>query len=186
VAAPIPEVWEFHSRIDGLEALTPGFLDLRVEALRIPTGDGTSDGDETGGGDADSDDADHAAPDTLLPAGADPEGILVVGSEIDLSMAPLGAGPRQSWTSRITERETGSGWGRFVDEMVGGPFARWEHTHRFFGDGEETVIEDRVDYRLPLGGLGEAVGPLAVVGFEPMFRYRHRETKRRLESATHP
>ncbi|MFD1526162.1 cyclase, partial [Halolamina salina] len=39
----------------------------------------------------------------------------------------------------------------------------------------------RVVYRLPLGGLGRALGPLGVVGFEPMFRYRHRQTKKLLE-----
>ncbi|MFB6126327.1 MAG: SRPBCC family protein [Halolamina sp.] len=150
VAAPLSEVWSFHSRIEGLEALTPGFLDLRVEAIRGPDGE------------------------------ADPE-VLVEGSEIDLSMKPVGVGPRQSWTSRIRERDSGEGRARFVDDMVGGPFAVWEHTHRFYGDGDETVVDDRVRYELPGGSLGQAVGPLAVVGFEPMFRYRHRQTKARLE-----
>src|SRR5580765_5478542 len=43
---------------------------------------------------------------------------------------------------------------RFVDAQVKGPFARWEHRHRFV-DGAEgeggTWVEDRVTYRLPLG-----------------------------------
>jgi ligand-binding SRPBCC domain-containing protein len=69
----------------------------------------------------------------------------------------------------------------FRDVMEGGPFRQWVHTHRFFADGDETVVSDRVAYRLPLGPLGDAVGPLAVVGFEPMFRGRHRETKKLLE-----
>ncbi len=46
---------------------------------------------------------------------------------------------------------------RFVDAQVNGPFARWEHRHRFT-DGAEgeggTWVEDRVTYRLPLGPLG--------------------------------
>jgi ligand-binding SRPBCC domain-containing protein len=96
-------------------------------------------------------------------------------------MRPFGVGPRQGWTSVIVEREEGDGSAHFVDEMEGGPFRHWRHTHRFFADGDETVVNDRVEYRLPLGPIGDAVGPLARIGLEPMFRYRHRKTKELLE-----
>jgi len=36
-------------------------------------------------------------------------------------------------------------------------------------------------YALPFGGVGEAVSRLARVGFEPMFRFRHRRTRELLE-----
>lgn len=39
VAAPLREVWDFYCRIEGLEALTPGWLDLRVESVRGPDGE---------------------------------------------------------------------------------------------------------------------------------------------------
>jgi ligand-binding SRPBCC domain-containing protein len=65
----------------------------------------------------------------------------------------------------------------FRDEMRDGPFRRWIHTHSFFADGDETLIVDRVEYELPFGPLGRAVAPLARIGFEPMFRYRHRRTR---------
>jgi ligand-binding SRPBCC domain-containing protein len=65
--------------------------------------------------------------------------------------------------------------------MEDGPFRHWEHTHRFFADGAETVVDDRVVYALPFGGLGDAVAPLARVGFEPMFRFRHSRTRELLE-----
>jgi ligand-binding SRPBCC domain-containing protein len=49
---------------------------------------------------------------------------------------------------------------RFVDAQVRGPFARWEHRHRF-AEGAEgeggTWVEDRLTYRLPLGPLGRLV-----------------------------
>ncbi|PSQ60144.1 cyclase [Halobacteriales archaeon SW_7_71_33] len=110
----------------------------------------------------------------------DPE-LLYEGSEIDVSVRPLGLAPRQSWTSRIVERRAEEESARFVDEMVAGPFAAWEHTHTFRAAGDGTLLEDRVEYRLPGGRLGGAVGPAAVVGFEPMFRYRHRRTRALLE-----
>lgn len=38
VAAPLDRVWSFHSRIEGLTALTPDWFRLRVESIRGPDG----------------------------------------------------------------------------------------------------------------------------------------------------
>lgn len=38
VDAPLDDVWQFHSGADGLEALTPGFMNIRIEATRGPDG----------------------------------------------------------------------------------------------------------------------------------------------------
>ncbi|ELZ35121.1 cyclase/dehydrase [Halorubrum distributum JCM 13916] len=151
--APIEDVWAFHSTVDGLRELTPDWMRLRIDGVTGPDG----------------------SPDP---------GALVAGSEIEMSMRPFGAGPRQRWTSRIVEREPDGTTqpersARFVDEMEGGPFRRWEHTHAFYADGDETLLVDTVAYRLPLGPLGDAVGPMAKVGFEGMFRDRHRRTVER-------
>jgi ligand-binding SRPBCC domain-containing protein len=150
VAAPLDEVWDFHSRVSGLEALTPDWMNLRVEAVTGPDGE------------------------------ADPA-VLETGARIDASVRPFGVGPRQRWTSVITDRQRDDGTAYFRDEMEGGPFRNWEHTHRFFADGEETVVDDRVVYALPFGPVGEVAATLARVGFEPMFRYRHRQTRALLE-----
>ncbi|MFB6251190.1 MAG: SRPBCC family protein [Halobellus sp.] len=150
VDAPLSDVWDFHSRISGLKALTPDWMNLRIEAVTGPDGEPS------------------------------PE-ILTEGSEIQMSMQPFGVAPRQEWTSVITEREESDDRAMFRDEMRGGPFATWVHTHRFVADGGETVIDDEVEYELPGGGLGRSISPLAVVGFEPMFRGRHRKTKAVLE-----
>ncbi|MGQ4556971.1 SRPBCC family protein [Halobellus sp. GM3] len=150
VAAPLEEVWDFHSRVSGLEALTPSWMNLRVESVTGPDGE------------------------------SDPE-VLEAGAEIRLSMRPFGVGPRQRWTSVILEREADEERAFFRDGMRGGPFAEWEHTHRFLADGEETILEDEVAYELPGGAVGRRASPLALVGFEPMFRARHRKTKELLE-----
>jgi ligand-binding SRPBCC domain-containing protein len=113
------------------------------------------------------------------PDGEEDPVVLDVGTQIRLSTRPFGVGPRQSFVSRIVEREEGEGTARFVDDMVDGPFSEWRHTHRFFADGDETVVEDDVEYAFPLGD--GVLGPLSVVGFEPMFRYRHRKTRELLE-----
>ena len=150
VRAPLDEVWRFHSTVDGLEALTPDFMNLEVRSVTAPDGE------------------------------PDPE-VLEAGSRIELSMRPFGVGPRQEWTSVITERTESEGAAMFHDVMEGGPFPTWEHTHRFFDADGATIVSDRVEYQLPGGAVGRAVSPLGWVGFEPMFRGRHGKTKELLE-----
>ncbi|MXV62367.1 cyclase [Natronorubrum sp. JWXQ-INN-674] len=155
IDAPLADVWQFHSGIEALEAVTPDWMGLRVESVMGPVGD------------------------------LDP-GRLDAGTEISLSIRPFGAGPRQYWTSLITERERGDGAAYFRDRMIRGPFAHWEHTHAFYADGDRTLLRDHVEYELlpDRGGLGrvnDVVSPFSRIGFETMFRARHRETKARLE-----
>lgn len=152
VAAPLDRVWEFHSRVEGLEALTPDWMRMRVERVRGPDGE------------------------------ADPD-VLEAGSEVRLSVRPFGVGPRRAWTSHIDAREERDGEAVFRDTMTDGPFDRWVHTHAFHAVDGGTVVDDRVAYELPFGAVGRALGPVAVVGFEPMFRYRHRRTRELLEGS---
>ncbi|NEU56581.1 SRPBCC family protein [Halorussus sp. MSC15.2] len=152
VGAPLDEVWEFHSRVGGLEALTPDWMHLRVEEVR------GRDGDER-----------------------DATAVLDTGTEVRMSLRPFDVGPRQRWTSRITRREEGDGTAVFEDVMEGGPFPTWRHTHSFYAvSDDETIVRDRVEYELPV--VGDLLGPLGWFGFEPMFRDRHRRTKRVLET----
>lgn len=74
----------------------------------------------------------------------------------------------------------------FVDVQERGPYAMWEHTHRFRPDGPDaTVMEDEVRYRLPFGLLGLVALPLVRRQVDSIFAYR-RQTVERLLRAMQP
>jgi ligand-binding SRPBCC domain-containing protein len=106
---------------------------------------------------------------------------LVEGSEVDVSLKPLGVFPRVTWRSVILERDRDDGRAYFVDGMEDGPFKRWKHTHEFEADGDGTVVRDTVEYSLPLWMLGRAGSPAFRLNARFMFRYRHRRTRELLE-----
>lgn len=66
----------------------------------------------------------------------------------------------------------------FRDVQLRGPFARWEHTHRFLPDGPDaSTLEDHIDYRLPMGPVGKLFGGAMVERrLAAMFAYRHAVT----------
>jgi len=149
VAAPFEEVWAFHDSLEGLEALTPDWVGLRIESVEGPDGDRSID--------------------------------LDVGTRATISVRPFGVGPRHRVETTIVERERDDESGHFVDTFAGGPFARWRHTHRFEAVEGGTQITDHVEYALRGGPVGRALSPLAVGGFAPAFRDRHRRTAAHLE-----
>lgn len=64
---------------------------------------------------------------------------------------------------------------QFRDVMVSGPFAHWVHTHAFRADGPgASVLDDHIEYALPLGALGRAVaGGYSADTLARVFAYRH-------------
>jgi len=60
-----------------------------------------------------------------------------------------------TWVTLISEWEEGR---RFVDLQEKGPYAYWHHTHSFQAKDGGVEMYDRVDYRLPLGLLGQIFG----------------------------
>ncbi len=61
----------------------------------------------------------------------------------------------------------------FIDSQERGPYAVWNHTHRFFPVPGGTLMTDTVRYRLPFGLLGDLLG-LALVrrDIERIFAFR--------------
>jgi ligand-binding SRPBCC domain-containing protein len=76
---------------------------------------------------------------------------LAAGAVLDFRVAWLGLPLR--WRAYIREFDPPY---RFVDVQVRGPWARWEHRHRFLEEDGGTWMEDRVTYRMALGPLGRA------------------------------
>lgn len=76
---------------------------------------------------------------------------------------------------------------QFKDVQIRGPFARWEHTHRFLDrDGGGSYLEDEIELELPLGTIAETLGGFLVRRqLERVFDYRHRVTASELEAPGH-
>ncbi len=93
-----------------------------------------------------------------------------IGSRVEIGVR---IGPVwRTWISEHTACEEGR---MFRDVQIKGPFARWEHTHRFEPDGPNACyLEDRVEYTLPLGALGKLVaGRYVRRKLDRLFAYRH-------------
>jgi ligand-binding SRPBCC domain-containing protein len=97
---------------------------------------------------------------------------MTTGAVLDFRLRWLGVVPLR-WRAFVREWDPPF---RFVDVQVRGPYARWEHRHRFLEEGGGTWVEDCVTYRLPLGPLGR-VAHAAVVRrqLRALWEYRHRQ-----------
>ncbi len=89
------------------------------------------------------------------------------GALIDYSIKLYGI--PMKWRTEITRWEPP---GSFEDTQLSGPYAKWVHTHRFFEDGTETIVQDRVVYALPLGPLGRIAHPLVARQLRRVFDFR--------------
>jgi uncharacterized protein (TIGR01777 family) len=63
----------------------------------------------------------------------------------------------------------------FTDLQLSGPFAAWRHEHRFIARiGDQSLMEDHVEYRLPLGTTGALLGEARARNeLERLFTFRH-------------
>ncbi len=99
----------------------------------------------------------HLTPPSLHLTLRTPVPAMTAGAVLDYRLRWLGLPIR--WRAFVREYDPPY---RFLDVQVRGPYARWEHRHRFLEERGGTVVEDRVVYRLPLGALGRALHALVV------------------------
>ena len=99
------------------------------------------------------------------------------GTRIDYSLSLFGFPFK--WQTLIEKWEPGV---RFVDRQVTGPYALWVHTHTFKALGaDRTLMQDRVEYQIPLGRLGDIAHVLFVEAtLKKIFDYRAEVTARLL------
>ena len=147
---PVParELYDWHARPGAFLRLAPPFEP--VEVAKWTGGEATRD----------------------LPP-AQQWGDLSDGAEVHLQMKQ---GPvTVRWLARHEQHVEGE---QFVDAQVTGPFAKWEHTHRFIAEGADTsILDDQIDYALPLGPVGALFGGAFAKGkLERTFAFRHRRT----------
>lgn len=91
------------------------------------------------------------------------------------------AGVPLSWRTRIASWDPPRG---FVDVQESGPYALWEHTHRFEPCGGGVLMRDVVRYALPLGPLGSVAHALAVrAALAAIFDHRFAAIRERIPAA---
>lgn len=119
-----------------------------------------------------------AGPDSPLRIPAIPAGD---GTDVTLSFRPLPIFPlRLRWVARIEDFRWNEG---FCDRQLTGPFRYWRQCHIMRAapspkTGEPgTILEDQIEYELPLGALGRLADGLIVRRqIAGLFRYRHKRT----------
>jgi ligand-binding SRPBCC domain-containing protein len=74
-----------------------------------------------------------------------------------------------AWRTRIDCWQPNAG---FVDRQLNGPFRRWVHRHEFREVAGGTLMEDHVEWALPLQPIGELARPLVRAQLERIFDFR--------------
>jgi uncharacterized protein (TIGR01777 family) len=87
---------------------------------------------------------------------------------------------RRHWVAEMGSAMPGR---QFVDRQVEGPFAAWEHVHRFVPvDDQRSELRDHIEYSLPAGSLTDALGEgQARKTLSRLFGFRHERTRHDLQ-----
>jgi len=105
-----------------------------------------------------------------------------VGSRTILEISLFG-GIHIQWVAEHRNYQPGRS---FQDVQISGPFTSWCHTHSVEPIDENACLySDSIDYKVPVGWLGELLGGWFVrQKLKRMFAYRHALVKRECEELT--
>lgn len=94
---------------------------------------------------------------------------MYAGQLIKYNVTPL-FGIKTKWVTEITHSEYLQ---YFVDVQLYGPYSLWHHKHFIKEIDGGVEMEDIVDYKVPLGFIGQLVHPVLVKPkLEKIFRHR--------------
>lgn len=94
------------------------------------------------------------------------------GQLIQYIVTPI-AGIKTKWVTEITQVKNLE---YFVDEQRFGPYALWHHKHFIHPIEGGVEMEDIVDYKLPLGFLGQLAHPFLVAPkLKEIFNFRRKK-----------
>jgi ligand-binding SRPBCC domain-containing protein len=97
---------------------------------------------------------------------------MFAGQIIQYILTPI-LGIKTKWVTEITQVEHQK---YFVDEQRFGPYALWHHKHFIKEIDGGVEMEDIIDYKVPLGILGQLVHPVLVKPkLEEIFAYRQKK-----------
>jgi ligand-binding SRPBCC domain-containing protein len=103
-------------------------------------------------------------------SGADRE--MFAGQIIQYIVTPV-LGIKTKWVTEITHVSQGH---YFVDEQRFGPYALWHHKHFIRPIKGGIEMEDIIDYKLPLGWIGQLAHPILVKPkLKEIFDYRQQK-----------
>ena len=103
-------------------------------------------------------------------SGADRE--MFAGQIIQYIVTPV-IGIKTKWVTEITHVNQGH---YFVDEQRFGPYALWHHKHFIRPIKGGIEMEDIIDYKLPLGWIGQLAHPILVKPkLKEIFDYRQQK-----------
>ncbi len=156
---PVATVFDFFSNPENLPRLMPQWQKARIEKATLA--------------------APPWRPGTIHSVDvANPE-VAGAGTTMTITFLPFPFAPfRVPWDAEITEFEWDN---HFCDVQHRGPFSYWRHCHRLEaqlrGALEGTLLNDHVEYELPLGPLGDLANSLfAKHQMKSIFAYRQKRT----------
>jgi ligand-binding SRPBCC domain-containing protein len=97
---------------------------------------------------------------------------MFAGQIIQYIVTPV-LGIKTKWVSEITHMVEGE---YFVDVQLFGPYALWHHKHFIKEIPGGVEMEDIIDYKVPMGILGQLVHPFMVKPkLDEIFEYRRKK-----------
>ncbi|WP_329805116.1 SRPBCC family protein [Flavobacterium facile] len=97
---------------------------------------------------------------------------MFAGQIIQYIVTPV-LGIKTKWVTEITHVVEGE---YFVDEQRFGPYALWHHKHFIKEIPGGVEMEDSIDYKVPMGVLGQLVHPFIVKPkLNEIFEYRRKK-----------